>query len=192
VLAAALQTEVPLIALHLTRPPIEIPDRKAIGMASHFEAAKGAYLIRDFKPGLPKMGTVLVQGTSTTANLLKILPDLDKKGLNVKIVAAISYELFMRQSEAYRNQILPPGEWFDSMVITNGSRQVASDWITNPVAEAYTLSSDWDNRWRTGGTVDEVCEEAHLSPRWILEGIERFARERDRRLRELRSLLPEA
>ena len=190
VLAAALQTEVPLIALHLTRPPIEIPDREAIGMASHFEAAKGAYLIRDYKPDLPKMGVVLVQGTSTTANVLKVLPELDKKGINVKIVAAISYELFMRQDEEYRNRMLSPQEWFDSMVITNGSRRIASDWISNPVTEAYTLSSDWDNRWRTGGTVDEVCEEAHISPPWILDGIERFARERKQRLEALRNRLP--
>ena len=32
----------PIVALHLTRPPIEIPDREALGMPSHFEAAKRA------------------------------------------------------------------------------------------------------------------------------------------------------
>ena len=51
VLAAALATDVPIIALHLTRPAVEIPDRAALGMASHFEAARGAYLMRDVAPG---------------------------------------------------------------------------------------------------------------------------------------------
>ena len=51
VLAAALALPVPIVALHLTRPAIEIPDRAALGMASHFEAARGAYLIREPDPG---------------------------------------------------------------------------------------------------------------------------------------------
>ena len=31
------------------------PDREALGMDSHFEAARGAYVIRDFKDGAPKI-----------------------------------------------------------------------------------------------------------------------------------------
>jgi hypothetical protein len=40
--------------------------------------------------------------------------------------------------------------------------------------------------------VDEVIEEAHLSPEWILKGIERFVREREVRLGRLASALAEA
>jgi len=50
----------------------------------------------------------------------------------------------------------------------------------------YSMGSDWDDRWRTGGTVDEVVDEAHLGPSHILEGIRRFAVERPERLRRLR------
>ena len=50
------------------------------------------------------------------------------------------------------------------------------DWIGGPIAREYSLSSDWDDRWRTGGTVDEVIDEAHLGPTHILEAIERFVR----------------
>ena len=56
------------------------------------------------------------------------------------------------------------------------------DWLFDKVAEAYALSADWDNRWRSGGMLDELIDEAHLSPRWVLEGIERFVRDRDARL----------
>ena len=59
------------------------------------------------------------------------------------------------------------------------------------VAE-YSLTSDWDDRWRTGGTVDEVIEEAHLSQEHILRGIERFARERESRIRTLREAVEAA
>ena len=60
------------------------------------------------------------------------------------------------------------------------------------MAEEYALSADWDNRWRTGGTVDEVIEEAHLSPDWLLEGIERFVQERSRRLERQKANLEAA
>ena len=45
-IAAAMATDAHIVALHLTRPPIQVPDRAALGMASHFEAARGAYVIR--------------------------------------------------------------------------------------------------------------------------------------------------
>ncbi len=55
-LGAALKTDVPIVALHLTRPPIVIPDRATLGIPSHFEAARGAYVVRDYTPGQPRGG----------------------------------------------------------------------------------------------------------------------------------------
>ncbi len=188
VLGAALQYDVPIIVLHLTRPPIEVPDREALGMDSHFAAARGAYLIRPYKEGQKKMGTVLVEGTSSTANIVKILPELDKAGLNVKIIAAISPELFALQPQDYRDRILPESDWWDSMVVTTSALRLASDWIANRVSEEYSMSSDWDNKWRTGGSVEEVVDEARLSPEWLLKGIEKFARDREKRLGRIRQL----
>jgi transketolase len=182
VIAAALKTGAPIVALHLTRPPIEIPDREALGMASHLEAARGAYLIRPFKPGTPRMGTVVVQGTSTTSNLTKILPALEAENINVKIVAAISPQLFALQDAEYRDAVFSPGDRMDAMAVTNRARRLMSDWIDPSVAGEYSLSSDWDDRWRTGGTLDEVIAEAHISPEHIFEGIRRFAEARPERL----------
>ena len=189
VLGEALKHNAPIIALHLTRPPIVVPDRQALGIPSHFEAAKGAYVIRPYREGLRRQGTVIVQGTSSTYNLLKILPDLDRAGLNVKIVAAISRELFDLQPESYRRQVLPDEDWFDSMVITNGALQQMHYWLSSPIAAKYSLSADWDNRWRSGGTLDEVLDEAHLTPDWIFRGIKRFAEERPQRLDKIEAFL---
>lgn len=174
-LKLSLERDIPLIAIHLTRPPITIPDRQALGIPSHLEAAKGAYVMRDFEPGKPKMGTVIVSGTSTTDGMCRVLPRLAEEGLNVKVVAAISYELFMAQPEEYRSRVLPEDEWQNSMCVTNMARKLMHDWMYNKVSQRYTLSSDWDNRWRTGGTVQEVLDEAHLTEDWLLEGIKRFA-----------------
>jgi transketolase len=184
-LGAALKESTPIVVLHLTRPPITIPDRQALGMASHFEAARGAYVVRDYAAGDPKGGTVIVQGTSAMVGVVKILPDLKARGLNVKIVYAASPELFALQPEEYRHRILSRADQVDSMILTTQSRASMRDWVFNKTAEEYALSSDWDDRWRTGGTIDEVLEEAHLSSEWLLKGIERFVKDRPRRLEEI-------
>ena len=75
-LAAAPKRDVPVVALHLTRPEVEIPEHEALGMPSHFEAPRGAYVVRDADPARPRGATVIVQGTSAAAAVIRILPDL--------------------------------------------------------------------------------------------------------------------
>ncbi len=191
-IAAGLASPAPIVALHLTRPAITVPDRAALGIAHHFEAARGAYLIRDYTAGKRPQGCILVRGTSTTANVVKILPDLEREGLNVKIVAAISPQLFGLQSAEYRERILPPVDRLDATFITNGARRLMTVWKLSTIAAEYAMAPDFDGRWRTGGTVDEVIEEAHLSPEWLLRGIERFVRERTGRLARTRAALEAA
>jgi len=192
VLGAALAQKAPIVALHLTRPPVEIPDRERLGMASHFEAARGAYVLRDFKPGAARQGTVFIQGTSTTANLVSVLPKLEQAGVNVRVVAVISPQLFALQDEAYRESIASTASRWDAMCITNRSLRTMNPWIANPVVAEYSLASDWDNRWRTGGSLEEVVDEAHLGPGHIVDGITRFAAERSVRLAKLRAAVDAA
>jgi len=85
-LGAALKQDSPIIALHLTRPPIEIPDRNSLGIPSHFVAAKGAYVIKDFKDGSPKSGVLIIQGSSAMVSIIKLLPELAEQNLNLKII----------------------------------------------------------------------------------------------------------
>ena len=185
-LGAALKQKTPIVALHLTRPPIEIPDRAKIGIPSHFEAAKGAYIVREYDPNHPRGGTLFVQGTSAMANLIKVLPELESRKLNVKIVYVSSPELFALQPKHYQEQIITQADKIDSTIITTQARALMHDWMFNHIAEEYAISSDWDDRWRTGGNLEEVLDEAHLSPQWILQGIEKFVSSRQQRLDTLR------
>jgi len=134
------------------------------------------------------MGTVLVQGTSTTSGLIEILPELERLGINVKIVACLSSQLFEAQTEAYREEVLPEADRWDAMMVTNRSLKLAEEWIATEWAAPYSLSSDWDNRWRTGGTIEEILEEAHLSTDWILKGICRFAEDRKIRRERIQNI----
>lgn len=186
-LGAAFAQSAPIVALHLTRPPVDVPDRAALGMPSHFEAACGAYVLRNYRPNQPRGGTIIVQGTSAVDNIVKLLPELDARKLNVKIVCSTSRELFILQPAEYQLQVLSPADCVDSTIITTQARWLMHGWIFNKISEEYALSADWDNRWRTGGTVAEVLEEAHLSPQWILTGIERFVSDRTQRLGSLQT-----
>jgi len=191
-LGAALKQNTPIVALHLTRPPIEIPDRQKLGIPSHFKAAKGAYIVRDYDKNFPHGGTFYVQGTAAIANLIKIIPLFKARKLNVKIVYIASTELFGMRPVSYRDQIITKEDRINSTVITTQARILMKDWIFNHISEKYIISSDWDDRWRTGGTLDEVLEEAHLSPEWILSGIERFVNEKDKRINMVKEELKEA
>jgi transketolase len=184
-LAEAFKSDAPLISLHVTRPELPIPDRKALGIPSHFEAAKGAYVLRPYKEGRKKGGTIFVQGTSVLYSLLSLLPVLDEKQLNVKIVCVSSTELFERQSPEYRQSVVSDADRADSTFFTTQSRHMMASWAFNSLSESYCLSSDHDDRWRTGGSLEEVLDEAHMTEPWVLASIERFVNEREQRLATL-------
>ena len=140
-------------------------------------------------PDSPGAGTVFVRGTMSTQNLVALFPELDRRGLNVRVVAAQSEGLFRLQDAAYRESIASDADRLDAMVVTNGAVRLMRDWASGPVVEEYSLGADWDDRWRTGGSVEEVIEEAHLDQGHILAGIERFVRDRELRLGSIRSAL---
>jgi transketolase len=172
--------------LHLPRRGLASPDRAALGVPSYLEAARGAYVIRDYDPSRPREGTIIVQGTSTTDSIFQLLPKFeDGSAPNVKIVAAVSWELFQLQGREYQDRVLPRHDWLDSTVLTNGARRLMHDWLPHKIAEHYAMSSDVDNRWRTGGNYEEVKEEAKIDAKSVLAGITRFAKDREERLRLL-------
>ena len=145
-------------------------------------AAKGLYVIRDFAPGQPRHGYVVAQGSSATFNLVSVLPRLEAAGINVKVIAAISEELFDHQPEAYRNAVLPPEARQDLMFVTSGTRRMWPLRNVGPQADEYSLTADWDDQWLTGGLEPDVITEAHLDQDSIFAAVQRFAGARAARL----------
>ncbi|HEV3333541.1 MAG TPA: hypothetical protein VG096_21300 [Bryobacteraceae bacterium] len=186
---AARDPKVGIITIEVARPDFPVVDRSQFADSDIKASAKGLYLIRDFVPGKPRHGYVLAQGSSSTMNLVKQLPRLEQAGINVKIISAISEELFDRQPEAYRTAVLPPEAAYDLMVVSTGTRRVWPIRNVGPLTDEYSLTSDWDDRWRTGGLEPEVIEEAHLDQASIFTAIQRFAAERDQRMARQRSYL---
>ncbi|MEP6963054.1 MAG: hypothetical protein ABI995_13325, partial [Acidobacteriota bacterium] len=185
---AAREQKVGIISIEVARPDFPVADRSKFADTDLRAAAKGFYVIRDFAKG-PRHGYVVSQGSSSTVNLLSVLPKLEASGINVKVIAAISEELFDRQPEAYRNSVLPPEAYYDLMIVSTGTRRMWPVKNVGPLTDEYSMTSDWDHQWLTGGLEPEVIAEAHLDAKSILAKVERFAQDREKRVGGQRDLL---
>jgi len=186
---AARDPKVGIISIEVARPDFPVADRSKFADQDIKAAAKGLYVIRDFAPGKPKHGYVIAQGSSSTMNLVKTLPRLEAAGINVRVISAISEDLFDRQPEAYRHSVLPAEAYYDLMVVSTGTRRMWPVRGLGPLTDDYSLTSDWDNQWLTGGLEADVIAEAHLDPESIFAGIQRFANDRGKRIGSQREAL---
>ena len=161
-------------------------------MASHFEAARGAYVMRDFAIGRrPVGGTVYVQGTSPPPTSSRSCRELDEARTQREDRGRPSARSCSPcRTDAYRERIRSEADRWDGMAITNRAFKLDARLGRRPDWRASTRSrSDWDDRWRTGGTVDEVIDEAHLGHDHIFEAIQRYATDRAERHRRLRAVV---
>ena len=176
-------------AVEVARPDFPVADRSNFADTDLRAAAKGLYVVRDFTPGKPRHGYVVAQGSSSTFNLVKVLPRIEEAGLNVKVISAISEELFDRQPESYRSSVLPPEAKEDLMFVTTGTKRMWPlrnvGWLT----DEYSLTSDQQDVWLTGGLEPDVIAEAHLDTESIFAGVQRFANDRAKRLDRQRKTL---
>jgi transketolase len=186
---AARTPEIGIITIHVARPDVAVADRTLFADSDIKAAATGIYLIRDYDPGLPPMGTVWVQGSSSTVNVVGILDRLDSEALNVRVAAVISPELFADQPASYRDRIYPDASRYDSMVISTMTKRVPPLPDLGPLTEEYSLYADQDDRWLSGGTEDDVITEAGLDRDSVFRAIARFAGERDDRVTRQREAL---
>ena len=186
---AARDKKVGVIIIEVARPDFRVADRSTFADTDLRAAAKGLYVIRDFRPGQPKHGYVVAQGSSSTFNLVSVLPKLEQAGINVKVISAISEELFDHQPAAYRASVLPPEAVHDLMFVSSGTRRMWPLRNVGPLTDDYSLTADWGNHWLTGGLEADVIAEAHLDAESIFAGVRRFAQERPQRLGRQRALL---
>jgi transketolase len=185
---AAREQTVGIIVIEVARPDFVVADRRTFADTDLRAAAKGLYVIRDFAPG-PRHGYVVAQGSSSTFNLVSVLPKLEAAGVNVKVIAAISEELFDRQPESYRHSVLPPEAVEDLMFVTTGTKRMWPLRSIGPLTDEYSLTADQENMWLTGGSEADVITEAGLDQPAIFNAVQRFANERPKRLERQGSLI---
>jgi transketolase len=184
--------ETAVLVVHVARPDSPVADRTKFADSDLKAAAKGLYLLREFDNKSPKMGTVLVQGSSATVNVVANLDKLNSSGINVRIIAVISEDLFRLQPKQYQNFIFPDSARYDCMVITTMTKRIEVLSDLGPLTQAYSLSSDFDDRWRSGGLEEDIIAEAHLDAKCTFDAIVRFAKDHSSRIQKQLSALQPA
>jgi len=159
------------IALSVTRPDLIVFDREEDGVPAAREAVNGAYVYRQFKNNGGKKVVLAVCGGQTLVNTLAIIPDLEAKSLDVKILAVTSTELFeeLRANDPEKaQQIFPDEERAITVPIHNG-------W--SGFLYPFILPADYRNRvlgidhYLKSGNVAEVYELAGMTSVDIKEKI---------------------
>ncbi|MDY6881226.1 MAG: transketolase [Thermodesulfobacteriota bacterium] len=92
------------VALILTRQGLPVLDRTTCAPASMLE--KGAYILKESNPS--KTDLILIASGSEVPIAMSAAEKLEEMGQNIRIVSMPSWELFEKQPEQYRNQVLPP------------------------------------------------------------------------------------
>ncbi|MBC9932206.1 transketolase [Chitinophaga qingshengii] len=90
--------------LVLTRQKLPISDRSKVGSARGLQ--HGAYILSKEKGNLPAL--ILIATGSEVQLALEAQEHLWKNDIDARVVSMPSWELFSEQSEAYRQQVLPP------------------------------------------------------------------------------------
>jgi len=186
---AARDPKVGVIVLEVARPDFPVIDRAKLADSDIKAAAKGFYILKDFDPSKPKEGYIVVQGSSCTSNLVAQMDAIKEAGHNVRIIAAVSEELFNRQPKQYRDEVLPESAKYNMMIVSTGTKRMWPVTGVGPLTEEYSLVSDYDDVWLSGGSEGEVLKEARLDPNSIFDAVAKFATEHPERMKRQSELL---
>jgi transketolase len=92
------------VALVLTRQDVPTLDRRRCAPAS--QLARGAYILADSPDGYPDV--LLLASGSEVSLCVSAHERLTAERIKARVVSMPSWELFERQSQKYRDEVLPP------------------------------------------------------------------------------------
>jgi len=118
------------VALVLSRQALPTFDRSRFAPASG--VARGGYILADADGGPPDV--ILIATGSEVALAVDAYAQLTRDGLGARVVSLPSWELFERQSQAYRDRVLPPS-------------------VTARVAVEQASTLGWDRYVGSGGAI---------------------------------------
>jgi transketolase len=90
--------------LVLSRQKLPVFDRSRYASAAG--VARGAYVMADAEDGKPKV--ILIASGSEVTLCVAAYEKLKDQGIGARVVSMPSWELFEKQDESYRNEVLPP------------------------------------------------------------------------------------
>lgn len=129
-------------ALVLSRnssPLLKESDAKKVSM--------GAYIVRNEKS---RLSAIIIATGTEVSMAIKIADDLEKYGINIRVVSMPSMELYEQNEEDYKESIIPTG--YKTIVIEYSS---SSDWYRYVRSEKYLINI---NNFGKSGTKEEILE----------------------------------
>lgn len=161
------------IVLSVSRPEMPVLSRTN-GVPAAKEATNGAYVYKQFnsplgrgRGGLEKKIVLAISGSQVLQNTLEILPELEKKGLDVKIIAVTSPELFeeLRKTDPAKAQSILSDEERELVVtLHNGWPGFLYPFM---LPQNYKEKAIGINRYLKSGNVEEVYDLAEMNPQDI-------------------------
>lgn len=149
------------VALVLTRQRVPVLDRGKYAPASGLY--KGAYVLKDPESGI--MDLVVIASGSEVHIGIEAAQRLEKEGKRVRVVSMPCWELFEKQPEEYRMQVLPPGITKRIAIeagTTLGWHRFVGSGGTVVGIERFGASAPYKTLYEKFGiTADRVVEEAH-------------------------------
>jgi transketolase len=148
------------VALVLTRQNVPVFDRSRYGLAEGLR--RGGYVLADPEGGDPEV--ILIATGSEVALALAAYEELKGEGVRARVVSMPCCELFDRQDDAYRDQVLPPGVRarisIEEASTLGWDRYVGSEGVKVGMHTFGTSAPLKDVQTKFGFTPDRVAEAA--------------------------------
>jgi transketolase len=148
-------------ALILTRQALPVLDRTIYSPADGLK--KGAYVLADLGDDDPE---IILMASGSEVSLITVAAErMASEGVNVRLVSFPSWELFTKQDEAYRLQVMPP-EIKNRLSVEAGVAQGWERWVGDRgesiSVERYGASAPYKTIFAHYGlTVDNVIQRAY-------------------------------
>lgn len=111
------------------------------------KVSSGAYIVRNEKS---RLSAIIIATGTEVSMAIKIANDLEKYGINIRVVSMPSMELYEQNEEDYKESIIPTG--YKTIVIEYSS---SSDWYRYVRSEKYLINI---NNFGKSGTKEEILE----------------------------------
>jgi len=173
----ALKKRPAVLAPFVTRPGETVPDRAALKLAPANDAVTGVYALREADAGAKQYnGTVILQGSGAAlAFVEEVLPELDRKGLNLNVYYVASAELFDLLPPERQDEIYPEARAREAMGITGLTLPTMFRWVTGREGRRRTLHPFQQGHYLGSGPAHKVMEEAGMHGEGQLKAVLDYA-----------------
>ena len=159
-LTAALNKRPAVLYPVVTRPNVKITDRANFGSSSQTQAKNGVYAL--YKHHEAK-GTVVLQGSGVGEIFAQeVLPRIKEENLPINAYYVTSAELFDMLSPEEKVKILPVGELYRAIAITDFTLPTMRRWLKSVKGEEMSLYPFKNGKYLTSGQAQDCYKEAGL------------------------------